>query len=267
MQGETLPAVSRRLTRQPFQDAVYDLPKPIVDLDSAEQLVSPTGSAAAPRRGSMMLSSSGSPAGGVSGGQTLPPPQQRPSDTPAVLRDFSDGHINSGHYDAGQKIRRVARGEMAQGPTPYVRRRQSAAATRWALLRRLQGENTLVYTAQERDMTKLQAALRNRTKGGAKGGVGAAAKVDGADEDELQANLGRFGRCCFRYAVEDNSMWKQKWDLLISTIIIYSVCVLPWRLGFGLESDGTWYFLVRLLLTLFFVVCLCIASRECVASG
>ena len=47
------------------------------------------------------------------------------------------------------------------------------------------------------------------------------------------------------YLLDDDSDGKRYWDLLLSALIVYSVIVIPYRIGFRVDAADGWYIWVR----------------------
>ncbi len=95
-------------------------------------------------------------------------------------------------------------------------------SSKWGLLHRLSREGALVFSLQERENVKLQAALRNK-----------------------RASIVTLPSLLAWYLVDAEGRKKRMWDALMSVIIVYSVVVIPFRLAFEVEASGVWLYLVR----------------------
>jgi hypothetical protein len=55
------------------------------------------------------------------------------------------------------------------------------------------------------------------------------------------------------YVIDPHNVYKVRWDVFIALIIIYSVLVIPWRIGFSQEATGS-AFLVEVIIDCCFVI-------------
>lgn len=100
---------------------------------------------------------------------------------------------------------------------------------KWGMIRRLHGERALVYSLQDRKLARIQAALRNKRRLSSYEETGAAA---------TPPNLPW-------YAINSRSTFKKRFDFVVSIAILYSIFMLPLRLGFDFEAEGYWFLMVR----------------------
>jgi hypothetical protein len=111
----------------------------------------------------------------------------------------------------------------------------TVGSVKWDMLRRLQDEKALLYSLQDRQLAKIQAALRNNSK----------ANVNAAQADR---NAGfRQTPTLPWFAIDSRGLFKQRWDVLLSVVIVYSVFMLPLRLGFEFEATGVSFYLVNFM--------------------
>ena len=119
-------------------------------------------------------------------------------------------------------------------PTPHTGHGLSVGALKWGLVKHLYNEGVLVYSLREREHVKLQAELRNSSA------------TRGAWNDRLGGCTPREeGHALPWYLIDDDGAYKRAWDLLLTVMIVYSVIVTPFRLGFAVEAADGWALLVR----------------------
>ena len=104
---------------------------------------------------------------------------------------------------------------------------QSIASMKWGMIRRLHGERALVYSLQDRKLARIQAALRNKRRLSSNEETGAAAPP----------------RLPW-YTINSRSTFKKRFDFIVSIAILYSIFMLPLRLGFDFEAEGYWFIMV-----------------------
>ena len=109
---------------------------------------------------------------------------------------------------------------------------KSVGAFKWGLVRRLNEKGVLVYSLQEREHVRLQAELRNASK--SERCVDAVVDSDDDSDDDVAW-----------YLIDDDGTARRYWDIYVSLLIIYSVLVVPYRIGFQAEATGAWFVMVR----------------------
>jgi hypothetical protein len=106
----------------------------------------------------------------------------------------------------------------------------SVGTVKWDMLRRLQDEKALLYSLQDRELAKIQAALRNNSK-------------TTASTAQTNAGAHRSPKLPW-FAIDSRGVLKQRWDMFLAIVIVYSVFMLPLRLGFDFEATGAFFYLV-----------------------
>ena len=48
---------------------------------------------------------------------------------------------------------------------------------------------------------------------------------------------------CKRHTVHPHAPMRLRWDLLLTIIILYSAVIVPYRIGFGVDSEGAWHYI------------------------
>jgi hypothetical protein len=112
---------------------------------------------------------------------------------------------------------------------------KSVGAFKWGLVRHLNDKGVLMYSLHEREHVKLQAELRNATK--SQRFLDRIAEGGGADDDDDDQVAW--------YLLDDESTFRRYWHILMSIFIVYSVLVIPYRMGFQADAEGGWLVLVR----------------------
>lgn len=105
------------------------------------------------------------------------------------------------------------------------------ASVKWDMLRHLQDEKVLLYSLQDRQLAKIQAALRNHSHRSSMPGVSG-------------GNIGSAFQALPWFAFNSRGPFKKRWDALIALVIVFSMFMLPLRLGFDFEASGAWFVLV-----------------------
>ena len=125
-------------------------------------------------------------------------------------------------------------------------------AIKWGLLRHLNHEGVLVYSLREREHVRLLAEIRNSSFPGRPGpGVAGVSAGPGPREGPPGPQLGgvvRRGKAAQVppwWLFDVDSPRRRVWNSFLALLTLYSVVVVPYRLGFRAEAQGVWYLMVR----------------------
>jgi hypothetical protein len=120
-----------------------------------------------------------------------------------------------------------------------ARRGFTVGAMKWGLLRHLHNEGLLVYSLREREHVRMQAELRNTSFSGWAGVLGRSWRAASGS-----AAGGRPRGLLPWWLLDSDAKHRWLWDSLLSLFTVYTLVVLPFRLGFAVDATGAWFALV-----------------------
>ncbi len=118
----------------------------------------------------------------------------------------------------------------------------TVGAIKWGLLRHLNHEGVLVYSLKEREHVRLLAEIRNASFGG---GRGVGPGVPGPTGPRLSGlRRGQSARRAAWWQFDTEARGRRVWNSFLAILSLYSVIMVPYRLGFRAEAQGAWFLLV-----------------------
>jgi hypothetical protein len=156
-----------------------------------------------------------------------------------VVPDAVGGGGSGGGGTVGLRRQSMFPGRLlSQGSLGEVRT-STVGAFKWGLMKHLLNEGILVYSLRERDHVRVQAELRNSSGGQVR------KSGDGWSDRTEEANAAAAGASLPWFLIFEDSKYRRMWNMFLSVLIVYSVIVVPYRLGFQAEATGAWFALVR----------------------